>query len=97
MAQVNHYEYHQYDLPPFQPGTARTRWYGPWPWTFKGVVVTAAPFNAAADHRALEVTDVQVLSEPAEPSGDLYVSATFRNVGLDPIVLWYVTLVEIAH
>ena len=43
MAIVSHYEYHRYDIPPFQPGAAQTLWFGPWNWTLKGVTVTAAP------------------------------------------------------
>jgi hypothetical protein len=90
MATVNHYFYYFYhpNLGLFNPGTARTWMWGPWPWSDKGVVVTAHAFNASTQDRALAVTDVQIRTI----GYDYYLVATVRNVGRDPLMIYWVYL-----
>jgi hypothetical protein len=96
MATVNYYQYEHLEKGGFQPGTEVTWWFGPWPWIKKGVAVTAQPFDLSTADRALAVTEIRVRTVPAQPTGDEYVYATIRNVGHDPIVIYYISLIEIA-
>src|SRR5215211_6210978 len=96
MATVQHYQYSHYDGTAFQPGAEHTWSWGPWDWSQKGIVVTAQPFTLSTAYRALSVTDVRVRTVPAQPAADMYVQATIRNVGPEPIVIYNVSLTEIA-
>lgn len=96
MATVSYYQYEHYEPAGFQPGASVTWWFGPWDWIKKGVVVTAQPFDLSTADRALEVTNTWVRTTPASPTGDEWVYATIRNIGPDPIVIYYISLVEIA-
>jgi hypothetical protein len=90
LATVNHFFYYAYhpNLGLFYPGTARTWMWGPWPWSDKGVVVTAHPFNASTQDRALTATDVQIRTI----GYDYYLVATIRNVGKDPLMIYWIYL-----
>ena len=90
MATVSHFFYYFYQpsLGLFQPGTSRTWMWGPWPWADKGVVVTAHPFNASTQDRTLMATDVKIRTI----GYDYYLVATIRNVGQDPIMIYWVYL-----
>jgi len=96
MATVNSYQHEHYDPAGLQPGASVTWWFGPWGWIKKGVSVTAQPFDLSTADRALEVANVWVRTSPASPTGDEWVYATMRNTGRDPIVIYYISLVEIA-
>jgi hypothetical protein len=96
LATVSHWEYTQYDGTSFPPGTTRTLAWGPWPWAVKGVIVTAHPFDLSTAYRALTVDDIELRTTPATPVADKWLYATVRNVGSDPIVIWYVSLDVIA-
>lgn len=95
LATVKHYQYSHYNGTSFPPGAVHTWTFGPWPWTQKGVVVTAQPFTLSTANRALEVTNVRVRTTPAQPAADEFVVANVRNVGQDPIVIYNISLVEI--
>jgi hypothetical protein len=95
MATVSHFQYSASGSV-FQPGTAhRWRW-GPWPWSGKGVLVTAHPFDLSTANRALTVTDVELRTTPNQPVADKWLHATIRNVGQDPIAIYNVVLDVIA-
>jgi hypothetical protein len=92
MAAVSHYEYTKYDGRFFYPGEARVLGWGPWPFAVKGVFVTAHPFDLSTSYRALTVTDLELRTTPAQPVGDKWLYATVRNVGSDPIAIYYISL-----
>lgn len=92
MATVAHYEYTLYDGNPFNPGTFKNLTQGPWPWAVKGIVVTPHPFDLSTSYRALEVTNLKLRTTPAQPAADKWLDYTVRNVGSDPIYIYYIAL-----
>ena len=96
MATVNVMQYEKYEPNGFQPGATVTWFWGPWDWQKKGVTVTAHPFDTSTSDRALAVTEIRRHNTPASGAADKWVEATVRNVGKDPIYIYYVTLVESA-
>jgi hypothetical protein len=95
MPTVKHYRYDHLQPGGFQPGT-QVRWaFGPWNWAVNGVVVTAHPFDLSTADRALVVTEVRLRSRPGQPVGQKFVEATIRNVGTDPVVIYYIAVIEI--
>jgi hypothetical protein len=95
MATVNNYQYTHYNGTAFNPGATHTWTFGPWPWRQKGVVATALPFSLSTADRALTVSEVRLRTTPAQPAGDEWVEIDVRNVGRDPIVIYYISLIEI--
>jgi hypothetical protein len=95
VATVALYQYSYYEPSGFSPGEVRMRWYGPWDWNGKAVVVTAMPFDSSTSHREL-IVDYGMQTTPNEPVGDKYVHATIRNVGRDTLYIYAIELAEIA-
>ncbi|MGC5173200.1 hypothetical protein ACLQ2Q_21370 [Microbacterium sp. DT81.1] len=96
MVAVALYQYTHYTGVPFNPGDEVVWWFGPWEWWKHGVVVTAHPFNASSSNRSLEVVHTRSESYPGDPEGHRLIVATVRNTGPDPIMIFYLTVTDIA-
>jgi hypothetical protein len=91
MAITQWYRYDFLDATGFLPGQTRvwrhteqgSFWFG------KAVVVSAQPFDASDQSRALAVTEIIHGSTGAGP-GQRYLEYAIRNVGVDSIVIYYV-------
>lgn len=90
MAAVARFEYDFYEPNGFAPGTERSISFGPWPWARKAVVATAQPFPLSTSTRLLSVTSINLRTTPDE-----FVDIRVRNVGVDIMYIYYVTLAEI--
>jgi len=103
MAYVNHWWY-VYVVPtnPFQPGEERTHvWSGDW--LDRAVAATAAPARSVStDLKMLTVAQVRVVSAPGQPGvpgqelGVTSLEVTVKNLGITPIVVYYISLADIA-
>lgn len=96
MATVNVYRYDFYVPEGFQPGDERGTAFGPWTWFGKAAVWTVQPFSLSTSTRTLEITHVRGRTAPGEPAGREYVYVYVRNLGPDPVVIWYLFLGVIA-
>lgn len=64
------------------PGAEEYWSFGPWPWFWSAVAITAHPFSSPGLDRTLEVTSI---SSRVSPTGDHFIYCTVRNVGIDPV------------
>jgi hypothetical protein len=92
MATVSHYRYDFYLPQGFQPGEERGWSFGPWNWGGKALAWTVRPFNLSTSTRTMAVTSVRARSTPGPIAGQEYVEVYVRNLGPDPIVIWYLWL-----
>ena len=91
MATVQWFRFDYLDNTGFAPGQTRL-WRHTEQGSFyfgKSIVVTAQPFDASNQSRALTVTEVRHGSLGSGP-GQRYIEYTIRNVGVDTIVIYYV-------
>jgi hypothetical protein len=95
MATVAHYQYDFLDSVGFAPGEVRIWRFGPFSWFRKAVVATAQPFSLSTQDRTL-TTEINLQTTPNSPAGDEWVNVTVRNIGVDTIVIYYITLGVIA-
>ncbi|MFG2997783.1 hypothetical protein [Streptomyces sp. NPDC048340] len=87
MANLAHFHYEFFEQGGFDPGATRSYVIGPWPWNQSAVVVSAHPFDAPGQDRALDVTEVRRRTTP-----DQFLEFTVRNVGRDRALIWYVEI-----
>jgi hypothetical protein len=88
MATTAHYHYELYENgTPFNPGTSRSYYFGPFAWGRAAVTAMAHPFDATGQNRSLSVTSVRRRTTPSE-----YLEVTVSNTGPDPAYIWYVEL-----
>jgi hypothetical protein len=86
MASVFHFgPYEWYKGTAFLPGQEHTWWFGPFDWRQKAVVITAHPFDATGSNRRLSVTYIDSQTTP-----DRYINCRIRNIGPDPIYIYYI-------
>jgi hypothetical protein len=90
MATVARFEYDFYEPNGFAPGSERSISFGPWPWFRKAVIATAQPFDLSNSNRSLSVISINLRTTP-----DQFVDIRVRNVGVDVMYIYYVTLAEI--
>lgn len=104
MATLNRYTYDYYEGgTAFAPGQTRSYCFGgppasdpngPWfDWFRKAVVASAEPFDATGQSRTLTIEQIRHLSVDA---GKRYACITIRNIGVNPIYIWYVTLAVVS-
>jgi hypothetical protein len=96
LASVTYYQYIDIVFG-FTPGKTRRRRFGAYNWDKSVLVVTARPFPEPNTTRVLSVTEVgsQSLSVTPGVPGDRYVTATVRNVGMDNVFIYSLTLAVI--
>jgi hypothetical protein len=85
MATLLHFELYYYYPGGFYPGQTHTHRYRR-DWFRQAVVATAQPFAASNSDRTL-TTELSLRTTP-----DQLVEVTIRNVGRDPMFIYYVTL-----
>jgi hypothetical protein len=96
MAQVSFWRYDF--LSNLQPGDVYGVRLGPWNFFEKSLNFTVWPFDLSTATRSMEVVRVRTETRPAPPMGlsPQYVFVDMKNVGPDPIVIWYLFVGVIA-